>query len=73
LDVIAAIVIGGVSLLGGVGRVIGTLLGVVLMQVVRSGMIFLGVESNWQNVVVGSLLLIAVAVDVTQRRRGALA
>lgn len=73
LDVIAAIVIGGVSLLGGVGRVIGTLLGVVLMQVVRSGMIFLGIESNWQNVVVGSLLLIAVAVDVTQRRRGALA
>lgn len=72
LDVIAAIVIGGVSLLGGVGRVVGTLIGVALMQVVRSGMIFVGVESNWQNVVVGCLLLIAVAVDVTQRRRGSL-
>jgi ribose transport system permease protein len=46
LDVIAGVVIGGISLLGGVGRVVGAALGVCLMQVVRSGMIFAGINSN---------------------------
>lgn len=69
LDVIAGVVIGGISLLGGVGRVVGAALGVCLMQVVRSGMIFAGINSNWQNVVIGFLLLVAVAIDVHQRGR----
>lgn len=69
LDVIAGVVIGGISLLGGVGRVVGAALGVSLMQVVRSGMIFAGINSNWQNVVIGFLLLVAVAIDVRQRGR----
>lgn len=69
LDVIAGVVIGGISLLGGVGRVVGAALGVCLMQVVRSGMIFAGINLNWQNVVIGSLLLFAVAIDVRQRGR----
>lgn len=69
LQAIAAVVIGGVSLLGGVGRVLGIFLGVCLMQVIASGMVFLHVDTNYQNVVIGLLLIGSVALDVVQRRR----
>jgi ribose transport system permease protein len=70
LQAIAAVVIGGVSLLGGVGRVLGIFLGVCLMQVIASGMVFMQVDTNYQNVVIGLLLIGSVALDVVQRRRG---
>ncbi len=74
LDVIAAVVIGGVSLFGGVGSVAGTALGVLIMQVVRNGLVFTGVDINWTNVAVGSILIAAVAADLLRReprsRRG---
>lgn len=69
LQAIAAVVIGGVSLLGGVGRVLGIFLGVCLMQVIASGMVFMHVDTNYQNVVIGFLLIGSVALDVIQRRR----
>jgi ribose transport system permease protein len=68
LDVIASVIIGGTSLFGGVGTVLGTLLGAILMQVVRSGLVIVGVSAYWQNVAIGVLLVAAAAVDAVRRR-----
>lgn len=68
LDVIASVVIGGVSLFGGVGTVTGTFLGLIIMQVVRSGLVVSGVSTHWQTVAVGVIMIAAVGVDLLRRR-----
>lgn len=69
LLVIAAAVIGGTSLSGGVGTVAGAMIGAVLMQSLASGMILLGVDTPLQSVVVGAVLVLAVWLDTIYRRR----
>ncbi|MEO7299340.1 MAG: ABC transporter permease [Verrucomicrobiota bacterium] len=68
LDVIAGVVIGGVSLFGGMGTVTGTFLGLLIMQVVRSGLVVTGVNTHWQTVAVGVIMVAAVGVDLLRRR-----
>jgi len=69
LLVIAASVIGGTSLSGGVGTVAGAMLGAVLMQSLQSGMVLLGVDTPLQSIVVGAVLVVAVGFDTVYRRR----
>lgn len=69
LLVIAAAVIGGTSLSGGVGTIAGAMMGAVLMQSLASGMILLGVDTPLQNIVVGLALVVAVWLDTVYRRR----
>lgn len=69
LLVIAAAVIGGTSLAGGVGTIVGAMIGAVLMQSLATGMILLGVDSPLQNIVVGAVLVVAVWLDTIYRRR----
>jgi D-xylose transport system permease protein len=69
LLVIAASVIGGTSLAGGVGTVAGAMLGAVLMQSLQSGMVLLGLDTPLQNIVVGAVLVVAVWLDTIYRRR----
>jgi len=75
LDVIAAVVLGGASLLGGKGSVSGTVLGVVLIALIKSSLILMGVPGSWQRAAVGALLLIGVSAQqlaaVGRRRRAA--
>lgn len=73
LDVIAAAVIGGTSFSGGIGTIPGAVLGAVVMQSLRSGMSLLNIDSPAQDIVVGVVLVTAVAVDslLRQRRRNA--
>jgi len=68
LDVIASVVIGGVSLFGGMGTVTGTFLGLLIMQVVRSGLVVSGVSTHWQTVAVGVIMIAAVGADLLRRR-----
>ncbi|HEY4414205.1 MAG TPA: ABC transporter permease [Verrucomicrobiae bacterium] len=68
LEVIAAVVIGGVSLFGGVGTVAGTLLGLAIMQVIRAGLVSTNVNTHWQTVAVGVIMILAVGVDLLRRR-----
>lgn len=68
LQAIAAVVIGGASLMGGVGRVSGTALGALITTSVLSGLILIGVEPNAQQIVVGALIAFAVAVQGIGRR-----
>ena len=69
LYVIAAAVIGGTSLAGGLGTIYGAMLGALLMQSIISGMQLLNLPSAWQNIVVGTFLVVAVYVDQIYRRR----
>ena len=68
LDVISAAVIGGTSFAGGVGTIPGAVLGAVIMQSLRSGMVLLKVDSPTQDVVVGLVLITAVGLDSTLRK-----
>jgi D-xylose transport system permease protein len=68
LDVIAAAVIGGTSFSGGIGTVPGAILGAVVMQSLRSGMVLLGLSSPVQDIVVGCVLVAAVGLDTFVRR-----
>ncbi len=69
LDAIAAIVIGGTSLFGGVGTILGTVVGVFIPAVLRNGFVIVGVQPFWQQVAVGAVLIIAVYVDQLRRAR----
>jgi D-xylose transport system permease protein len=69
LDVISAAVIGGTSFSGGIGTIPGAILGAVVMQSLRSGMLLLNVDSPTQDVVVGIVLVAAVGFDAFLRRR----
>lgn len=68
LQAIAAVVIGGTSLFGGIGTVFGTVVGVFIPAILRNGFIILGVEPFWQQVAVGAVLILAVYVDQLKRR-----
>jgi ribose transport system permease protein len=71
LNVIAAVVIGGTSLFGGVGTIFGTVIGLFIPAVLQNGFVIVGVQPFWQQVAVGAVLIAAVYVD--QRRRAAAA
>jgi ribose/xylose/arabinose/galactoside ABC-type transport system permease subunit len=69
LQSIAAVVIGGTSLLGGVGGIPGTVLGSALLATLSNGLVHFNVESAWQEVVTGGVIVAAVLVDQLRRRR----
>ncbi|MEE9189297.1 MAG: ribose ABC transporter permease [Candidatus Neomarinimicrobiota bacterium] len=69
LDAIAATVIGGTSLMGGEGRIVGTLIGALIMGVLRNGLNLLGVSSFLQQAIIGSVIIIAVLIDTTLKRK----
>jgi ribose transport system permease protein len=71
LDAIAATVIGGTSLMGGEGRIAGTLIGAFIMGVLRNGLNLLGVSSFVQQTVIGGVIIIAVLLDMMIKRRRA--
>lgn len=70
LDAIAAAFIGGAAVTGGVGTVIGAVIGAMIMGVLNMGLSILSVDSAWQQVIKGLVLLLAVAFDVISKRRG---
>jgi fructose transport system permease protein len=69
LDAITAVVLGGTSLFGGRGTVIGTLIGALIVGVLRNGLVLMGVESIYQVLITGILVILAVSVDQIARRR----
>lgn len=71
LDVIAAVVIGGGSLSGGEGSILGTLVGALIMTVIASGCTQMGLENYWQEIITGAIIVVAVALDRLRHRRGA--
>ena len=68
LTVIAGVVVGGVSLFGGAGTVAGGVVGILMLKVVQSGLVVIGVNSNWQQIAVGVIMVLAVGLDILRRR-----
>lgn len=69
LQVIAAVVIGGGSLTGGEGTVVGTLIGAFIMGLLSNGSDLLGVNPYWQQVIIGAIIILAVALDEARKRK----
>lgn len=69
LPVVAAVIIGGTPLSGGRGTVIGAVVGALIIQVITTGILFLGVDVRWSTFVTGAVIIIAVAVDQLVRRQ----
>ena len=68
LQVITAVILGGASLAGGRGAIVGTLLGVLILGLINNGLTLLNVQSFWQDVARGTLLILAVSIDVLRLR-----
>jgi ribose transport system permease protein len=71
LEAIAAVVIGGTSLSGGKGTILGTVIGALIMSVLTNGLQILSVPQEWQTVVVGAVILLAVYTDVLRNKKSA--
>ena len=69
LDVIAAVVLGGASIMGGYGTVFGTVLGVLFINMIKNNLVLLGVSSSWQRAAVGVLLVIGITVQAVSENR----
>jgi ribose/xylose/arabinose/galactoside ABC-type transport system permease subunit len=69
LTAIGAVIIGGASMSGGEGTILGTILGATLLGLITNGLILLGVSAYWQQVFSGAIIILAVALDTWRRRR----
>lgn len=69
LDAIAAVVIGGTSLAGGEGTIVGTIIGAFVMSVLTNGLRILSVPQEWQTVMTGTIIIVAVYLDIIRRRK----
>jgi len=69
MDVIAAVILGGVNVLGGEGSLLGTVLGVTLFAIIRNGLTLLHISSYWEKIILGSVMVIAICFVVIQKNR----
>jgi ribose transport system permease protein len=69
LNAIAAVVIGGTSLFGGIGTIFGTVIGAFIPTVLQNGFIIQGRDPFWQEILVGATIIVAVYIDQVRRRR----
>lgn len=69
LDAIAGAIIGGTSMTGGYGTVTGTLLGVFVMSLLKTGLPYIGFKANWQQITIGIVLILAVFIDVLKNSK----
>ena len=68
LDVITAVVVGGTSLIGGEGTILGVLIGAAIMQLLRNGLVLMGVEAYWLQLVQGAVIVVAIMLDQLRKR-----
>lgn len=68
LEAIAATILGGTSIRGGVGSLLGTFLGVVFIKMIQNGLVLVGVSSLWETVIIGGLLIVVLVVDAWRNR-----
>ncbi len=69
LEAIAATILGGADIRGGVGSLMGALMGVIFIKMVQNGLVLIGVSSLWETVVIGGLLIIVLVLDALETRR----
>jgi ribose transport system permease protein len=69
LDIIAAVVIGGIAMSGGEGHIWGSLIGAAIMGILKNSFILLGISSYWQSIVIGVVIVAAITVDIIRGRK----
>ena len=69
LDAIGGAIIGGTSMNGGSGSIVGSLLGVFIMSMLKTGLPFIGLQANWQQIITGLVLIVAVFIDVLKNKK----
>ena len=70
MDVITAVVLGGISINGGEGSILGVVIGVLLLSTLQNGMVLMDISEFWQKVVKGIVLILAVSLDrIVQKRK----
>ena len=69
LTAIGSVIIGGASMNGGEGTILGTMLGAVLLGLITNGLILMGISSYWQQVFSGTIIILAVALDTWRRQQ----
>ncbi|HPJ02034.1 MAG TPA: ABC transporter permease [Candidatus Limiplasma sp.] len=69
LDAIGGAIIGGTAMTGGSGSIVGTFLGVCLISLLKTGLPNVGLQANWQQIITGSILIVAVTIDMIRRRK----
>jgi len=69
MKVIAAVILGGVNVMGGEGSITGTLLGVGLFAIINNGLTLMGISSNWQKIILGTIMVFSICFVVIQRKR----
>jgi len=68
LDAIGGAIIGGTAMTGGSGTIVGTFLGVCLISLLKTGLPYVGLQANWQQIITGSVIIAAVMIDIARRR-----
>lgn len=68
MESVAATIIGGTSIMGGEGGVIGSILGAIVMSIIKNGMVLLGLSTYWQQIVLGIIIVVAVVMDLMRKR-----
>ena len=71
LDAIGSAIIGGTAMTGGSGTIVGTFLGVLIISVLKTGLPFIGLQANWQQLITGVILIAAVTMDVVRNSKRA--
>jgi ribose transport system permease protein len=69
LDAIGGAIIGGTAMTGGSGSIVGTFLGVCLISLLKTGLPNVGLQANWQQIITGAILIVAVTIDMARRRK----
>jgi ribose transport system permease protein len=69
LDAIGGAIIGGTAMTGGSGSIVGTFLGVCLISLLKTGLPNVGLQANWQQIITGSIIIVAVTIDMIRRRK----
>ncbi len=69
LDAIGGAIIGGTAMTGGSGSIIGTFLGVCLISLLKTGLPYVGLQANWQQIITGVIIIVAVTIDMARRRK----
>ena len=71
MDAIGGAIIGGTSMSGGSGSIVSTLLGVFVMSLLKTGLPYIGLQANWQQIITGVVLILAIYIDVLKNKKTA--
>lgn len=71
MDAIGGVFVGGVAATGGYGSVLGTFLGVYVIMLLKTGLPYIGLQANWQQIITGAVLILAVLIDILKRKKSA--